>query len=81
MGASLRGSELVWERALLANRKTLHQFLKQTLTPRQRPPPSHSAADLRPSRVPSLHKMPQVILLRSALVFHAAARSAGLPAA
>ncbi len=44
-------------------------------------PALRAAADLRCSAVPSLHKMPQVILLRSALVFHAAARSAGLPAA
>jgi hypothetical protein len=35
-----------------------------------------AAAGLRPSRVPSLRKMPWVILLRSALAFHAAAANA-----
>jgi len=35
---------------------------------------SRSAADLRPSGLPSLRKMPQVIFLRSALVSYAAER-------
>ena len=35
---------------------------------------SRSAADLRPSGLPSLQKMPQVIFLRSALVSYAAER-------